>query len=97
MGHYLTNVVTLQLDDAACIGCGRCAEVCPHAVFEMKAGKASLTDRDSCMECGACMRNCPADAIQVNAGVGCVTAMIYGALTGSEPDCCCGGDKTSCC
>lgn len=69
--RYLENVVSLTLDPAACIGCGRCVEVCPHHVFILNDGKAVMADRDLCMECGACSRNCPADAIAVDAGVGC--------------------------
>ena len=56
---YLKNVVTLNLDSDKCIGCGRCLEVCPHAVFVLASGKAELRDREACMECGACARNCP--------------------------------------
>lgn len=96
MSLYLHNVVTLQLDASLCIGCGRCEEVCPHGVFLVAAKKASLLDRDACMECGACMKNCPVAAIQVKAGVGCVTAVINGAITGTEPDCCCGQNKPCC-
>ena len=72
-----------------------CVTVCPHAVFAIKQRKAQIIDRDACMECGACAKNCPSDAITVNAGVGCVAAIIKGALTGSEPDCGCGPE--SCC
>ncbi|CAH2030356.1 mercury methylation ferredoxin HgcB [Trichlorobacter ammonificans] len=74
--RYLHNVVTLGLDRAACIGCGRCAEVCPHQVFAVSDRRASIIDRDGCMECGACARNCPARAIAVEAGVGCASGMI---------------------
>lgn len=74
--RYLHNVVTLELDRSACIGCGRCAEVCPHQVFEVSNRRASIIDRDGCMECGACARNCPARAIAVEAGVGCASGMI---------------------
>ena len=74
--RYLKNVVTLQLDRAACIGCGRCPEVCPHQVFVVADRKASIVDRDACMECGACALNCPVKAITVDAGVGCASGMI---------------------
>lgn len=94
--RYLPDVVTLTLDDAACNGCGTCVTVCPHAVFEVRAAKARIVDRDACMECGACARNCPAGALSVDAGVGCVTAIVRGALRGSEPDCDCSGDSTCC-
>lgn len=74
--HYLENVTTLKLDQAACIGCGRCLEVCPHQVFSLTERKASLQDLDACMECGACALNCPVKAIRVESGVGCASGMI---------------------
>ena len=52
--RYLKDVTTLKLDRDACIGCGRCPEVCPHQVFAIAEKKAFLQDRDACMECGAC-------------------------------------------
>ena len=90
--RYLRNVVTLEYRDARCIGCGRCVEVCPHAVFVMDGKRAQIVDRDACMECGACAKNCPAIAIAVDAGVGCASLLIKGALTGAKADCdcCCG-------
>jgi NAD-dependent dihydropyrimidine dehydrogenase PreA subunit len=95
---YLNNVVTLALDLEACIGCGTCVQVCPHEVFKVGQGKAAIIDRDACMECGACKRNCPTDAIKVDVGVGCASAIIRGALTGSEPSCDCACKKEkSCC
>jgi NAD-dependent dihydropyrimidine dehydrogenase PreA subunit len=73
---YLRNVATLELHEAACIGCGRCIEVCPHQVFTLTDKKAGIVDRDACMECGACARNCPAGALAVDAGVGCASGLI---------------------
>jgi NAD-dependent dihydropyrimidine dehydrogenase PreA subunit len=88
---YLPNVATLKLDKEKCVGCGMCATVCPHQVFTVGIGKASITELDRCMECGACALNCPVDAIAVEAGVGCALAMIVGALRGTEPTCDCRG------
>ena len=93
--RYISNVVTLALDESKCDGCGMCVTVCPHAVFALNERKARIVDRDACMECGACAGNCPSKAITVEAGVGCVAAIIRGAITGSEPDCDCG--PKSCC
>ena len=96
---YLKNN-TLELHVEACIGCGRCLEVCPHAVFVQDGKKVKIMDKELCMECGACQMNCPVDAISVDAGVGCAAAVIYGTLTGSEPTCGCStGDEggASCC
>ncbi len=92
--RYLKNVVTLQLNESVCIGCGRCVEVCPHAVFHIHHRRAVIVDRDACMECGACACNCPVDAVSVIAGVGCVTGLLNRAL-GRKGDCCCTED--SCC
>jgi len=74
--RYLQNATTLELNESACIGCGRCLEVCPHQVFTLADKRARLADRDACMECGACQRNCPAAAIRVDAGVGCASGII---------------------
>ncbi len=89
---YLKNVATLQLDDTKCIGCGRCTEVCPHAVFELEGGAVRIAEKDNCIECGACAKNCITQAICVQPGVGCAIAVIRGWLTGSEPSCDCSSD-----
>ena len=73
---YLPDVATLELDQEACIGCGMCAEVCPHQVFILRDDKAQIVDADRCMECGACRTNCPVSAIRVDAGVGCAAGLI---------------------
>lgn len=86
---YLKNVVTLELDTDKCIGCGLCAAVCPHRVFEMKEKKAAIVDVDLCMECGACGLNCPVEAINVKSGVGCAAAVLNGIFSGGQPCCDC--------
>lgn len=88
MLRYLPNIVTLELDAEKCVGCGRCMEVCPHAVFLVDQRKAQILDRDACMECGACARNCPVAALQVQSGVGCATGLLSAAL-GIKSECCC--------
>jgi len=85
---YLKNVVTLKFEEEKCTGCGMCAEVCPHGVFKIENGKASLTDRDLCMECGACAKNCPYSAISVRSGVGCAYAILMGELKKGNKACC---------
>jgi len=92
---YLKNVTTLSLNAEKCNGCGKCAEVCPHDVFDVDGKKARIAKKDLCMECGACALNCPAEAIKVNAGVGCAAAIGKSLLTGGEPTCGCG--SSNCC
>ena len=81
--HYLLAGHSLTLDAALCNGCGRCEEVCPHAVFAISGRKAAIVDRGHCMECGACQRNCPLAAIRVSTGVGCAAAIVNGMRTGN--------------
>ena len=91
---YIKNGETLALDETACVGCGACLDVCPHAVFSLVEGKARVAARGRCMECGACARNCPANAIAVTTGVGCAAAIIAGKILGTAPTC---GDSGSSC
>ena len=79
---YLPGVVTLELDQGTCIGCGICPVVCPHLILEMQGSQACIVDRDRCMECGSCALNCPVKAIRVNAGVGCAGGLINQWLAG---------------
>ena len=88
---YLKDVVTLQLDENKCTGCGMCLDVCPHEVFRMNSKYVTIQNRDACMECGACSLNCPANAISVQSGVGCAAAVINSML-GKDGKCCCGPD-----
>jgi ferredoxin len=94
---YLKNITTLQVFPEKCTGCGRCTEVCPHAVLRLEDRKVSIADKDRCMECGACEKNCDYGAISVKAGVGCAAAVINGILRGTEPSCDCGGSSGTCC
>lgn len=90
----MKGVATLVLDRDLCTGCGICAEVCPHQLFQLKNGKAEILDVDLCMECGACDLNCPVKAISVDAGVGCASGMINEWLAslrikwGGDSSCC---------
>lgn len=89
---YLKDVVTLNLNEEKCVGCGMCVDVCPQAVIGMNGvGRAWIQDRDACMECGACSRNCPTEAFSVQAGVGCAAAVIDSMLGREESTCC--GDQ----
>lgn len=86
---YLKDVVTLNLEPEKCIGCGMCAQVCPHEVFAVNSKKAKIIYKDACMECGACQMNCPTGAISVDVGVGCAAAVINSALGIQSNACCC--------
>ncbi len=93
--RYLDGVTTLKLDRSTCVGCGACADVCPHQVFKIDERKAKIRDLDACMECGACVLNCPVKAISVNPGVGCAAYIIQVWIKGEE-NASCGGDSGCC-
>jgi len=78
--RYLKNVVTLEMDQTKCNGCGMCIDVCPQEVFTLLEKVSTIIDRDACMECGACAINCPRQAISVRAGVGCAYAVLMDKL-----------------
>jgi NAD-dependent dihydropyrimidine dehydrogenase PreA subunit len=91
--RYLLSGRSLALATELCNGCGRCEEVCPHAVFAIVDRKAVIAARDGCMECGACRMNCPPGAIQVSSGVGCAQAVMNarrGKGTTCDGACSCG-------
>lgn len=52
-----------------CIGCGKCAKVCPIFAISMEAAeeggkkKHPKIDPEICLGCGVCARNCPTKAI----------------------------------
>ncbi|BDQ33253.1 mercury methylation ferredoxin HgcB [Pseudodesulfovibrio portus] len=91
--RYIEGVATLELNSDKCVGCGLCATVCPHRIFEIRDRKAVILDFDACMECGACAQNCPTEALSVTPGVGCASYLISAwihKLTGRKLDqgCC---------
>ena len=88
--RYIKGVSTLKLDNDACVGCGTCEQVCPHATITMNGKKAHLEYLDACMECGACKNNCPTNAIDLNPGVGCAAFILLNWLGLEEKVAACG-------
>lgn len=60
-----------------CVGCGKCAKVCPILAISMKeessegtdgskkGKKIPVIDEEICLGCGVCARNCPTKAIHL--------------------------------
>jgi heterodisulfide reductase subunit A len=73
-GEVETEGITSEVDPEKCIGCGRCAEICPYNAIEMiettkEMGLYTVTDKKAhiidavCKGCGACAAECPLGAI----------------------------------
>ncbi|MFX1293655.1 MAG: FAD-dependent oxidoreductase [Promethearchaeota archaeon] len=73
-GKIVTAGITMVIDESKCIGCGRCAEVCPYNAIERVKFKKefeniTLVEEKSqviqamCKGCGTCSVECPVSAI----------------------------------
>lgn len=55
----------LMVFNNLCVGCGACAQVCPHGAV-VKNGDVYNRDRSLCQDCGACAEVCPAKAREIS-------------------------------
>ena len=52
-----------------CVGCGKCAKVCPVLAVSMEEGEngknKAVVNKEICLGCGVCARNCAVKAIEL--------------------------------
>lgn len=54
-----------KLQESECVGCAKCANICPAKAIIMENKKAVI-DRDRCIRCFCCQEFCPTGAMKVH-------------------------------
>jgi ferredoxin len=57
------NLITMRINPETCIGCTRCASVCPTSAITGERKAPHRVSPELCTKCGACRRICPVDAV----------------------------------
>ncbi|WP_366922323.1 ferredoxin family protein [Metallumcola ferriviriculae] len=79
--------MSILIDPAKCISCGRCCNICPGNLIETgNTDKAFIKYPTECWGCTACLKECPAGAIKYYLGedIGGKGGYLY---TKSHQDC----------
>ena len=51
----------VTVNEAECVGCGACADVCPEGAITVD--DIAVIDASKCVDCGSCVDECPSSAI----------------------------------
>lgn len=65
--HRLAKAIRSKPDflHKKCIGCAKCAEICPAQVITMNQDRRPECDYDNCISCFCCHEICPVKAIEI--------------------------------
>ncbi len=68
LGQYLPGPFKMQVSKSKCIGCGKCANVCPMRAIKVEDKKAKINTAH-CITCHVCQQNCPMKAIRYTSNI----------------------------
>ncbi|MDK2804201.1 MAG: NADH-quinone oxidoreductase subunit [Peptostreptococcaceae bacterium] len=57
------SLLKYMITEEKCIGCTKCAKVCPVSCISGKVKEKHVIDQNQCIKCGACFDACPVNAI----------------------------------
>ena len=60
---YRTKKIAYSINGEKCIGCTKCARVCPVQCIQGALRDVHFIDESKCIACGACYKACPVNAI----------------------------------
>lgn len=60
------ELIHFQVDPEKCIGCTKCAQVCPAGAILARPYQSQYIDDSQCVKCGSCVKICPEGAIHVH-------------------------------
>lgn len=61
--HACSALLVYSIVEDKCIGCGRCAKVCPAGAISGDKKEPHKIDTEKCIKCGSCIEQCKKDAI----------------------------------
>lgn len=69
----------ISIDTDKCVGCSKCADICPGNLLTIKERLATIRDVKDCWGCTACVKACPKNCIcyQLSADLGGAGSKLY--------------------
>jgi adenylylsulfate reductase, subunit B len=60
--------MSIEIRQNLCIGCGKCASVCPGSLIKLKNKTATIPKPERCWGCASCVKECSVGAIALFLG-----------------------------